>query len=87
MYSRTSSRGLTCLKSVGHLDFTPRQIWLSLCGGITYRKMYDKNIDESSIITKEAPNIYFMYQKSKSLLVINARDFIIVNFMAEVSSH
>lgn len=49
--------------------------------------MYDKNIDESSIISKEAANLYFMYQKSKSLLVINARDFIIVNYMAQVSSH
>jgi len=47
--------------------------------------MYDKNIDESSIFTKEAPNLYVMYQKSKSLLVINARDFIIVNYMAQVS--
>jgi len=82
MFSRTSARGLTCLKSIGHLDFTPRQVWLTLCSGITYRKMYDKNIDESTIITKEAANTYVMYQKSKSLMVINARDFIIVNYMA-----
>lgn len=47
--------------------------------------MYDKNIDESAIITKEAPNLYVMYQKSKKLPLINARDFIIVNYMAQVS--
>ena len=37
IFSRSSTRGLTCLKAVGHLDFTPKQVWLTLCGGSQYR--------------------------------------------------
>ena len=85
MFSRTSARGLFCLRATGHLDYSPKIVWLTLCGGIKYQQMYDKNIDESSTITKEAPNLYVMYQKSKSMNIINARDFIIVNFMSQVS--
>jgi hypothetical protein len=37
MWHRSSERGLACLKSQGSLDFTPRQIWLTLMGGQQYK--------------------------------------------------
>jgi len=61
MWHRSSERGLACLKSTGHLDFTPRQIWLTLVGGPEYKSQYDKNIAESTRLEKIAPNTYTMY--------------------------
>ena len=64
------------MKAVGEMPFSVAQVHRCLCDG-RYRTMYDQNIAESSMLGKWAANSYFIYQKSKSMLMVSSRDFII----------
>lgn len=86
MWSRDSERGLTCLKSQGNLDFTPRQVFLTLAGGMKYRVMYDKNVEDGFCFEKVTVNTYVQYQAARKIPLVSQRDFIIVNHMVQVSS-
>lgn len=71
MWHRSSERGLACLKATGLLDYTPRQVWLALMGGMKYKSLYDKNIDESTRFEKVVPNTYTMYQRTRKIPLIS----------------
>ena len=71
MWHRSSERGQACLKAQGTLDFTPKQVWLTLMGGMRYKSQYDKNIDEIIRFEKVVPNTYTMYQRSRKIPLIS----------------
>ena len=43
-----------------------------------YRQSYDINIDTTKLLKQYAPNTYIIYQKSRKIIVVSSRDFVLV---------
>ena len=50
-----------------------------------YRPMYDKNIDAASVLQKVAANTYFIYQKTKGVMVVSSRDFVLAHHVCHLT--
>ena len=49
-----------------------------------YRPMYDDNIEKAEVLSKVAANTYMIYQKTKSMLVVSSRDFVLTHHVCHV---
>lgn len=50
-----------------------------------YRKLYDENIEESYFLSKICANTYSTYYKSKKVMIVASRDFVVTQFVHQVS--
>lgn len=73
----TSPRGYNVLKATGVLPHHVDWCFKTLADGEA-RLKYDVNIQETSFIKKVAVNTYVGYQKSKKIVIVSERDFVIV---------
>lgn len=82
---RTSERGLSMMRCSKKFEFTPEEIFLTLCDG-ALRQDYDPNIEITKNLQKIAANTYACYQKAKRIMmVISPRDFVIVTYFHQVT--
>jgi hypothetical protein len=82
--SKISKRGLNTMRCSKVLPFNVEHVFLTMMDG-RYRKIYDKDIDETNYRTKICTNIFTCYQKSLKKFVVSSRDFVIVTFLHKVS--
>ena len=59
-------------------------VFKTLCDG-AYRQIYDVNIDETTYMKKICANVTVLYQLSKKIAIVSPRDFVIINYMHQVS--
>ena len=72
------------MKSTGVFDFPLMQVFCTLHDS-AYRPIYDTNIDQARLIKKVACNTYFIYQKTKSMLGVSSRDFVLCHHVVQLS--
>ena len=73
---------INAVRGVGVIDAPLDQVFLTLHDS-SYKKYFDANIDEASIVKKVAPNTYINYQRSKSLFLISAREFVLLHHLCK----
>lgn len=76
---KNSSTGRYILKAQGHIDHAPIDVWRLLVHG-EMRKEWDSFSDEHFFTKKYGANLYGVYSRSKQILVVSGRDFVL-NFM------
>ena len=75
--------GVPALKSTSILPFPIMQIFATLHDS-RYRPIYDGNIEVASVLQKVAANTYYIYQKTKSILVVSSRDLVLAHHVAHI---
>ena len=75
--------GVPALKSTSILPFPIMQIFATLHDS-RYRPIYDSNIEAASVLQKVAANTYYIYQKTKSILVVSSRDLVLAHHVAHI---
>lgn len=81
---RSSDRGFNTLRASAVLPFNIMDIFCTMMDAKS-RPLYDVNIDESShTICRLAANTTAIYQKSKKILIVSSRDFVLVSHLHRV---
>eukprot|EP00350_Pseudokeronopsis_sp_OXSARD2_P002030 CAMPEP_0170554910 /NCGR_PEP_ID=MMETSP0211-20121228/12787_1 /TAXON_ID=311385 /ORGANISM="Pseudokeronopsis sp., Strain OXSARD2" /LENGTH=204 /DNA_ID=CAMNT_0010864349 /DNA_START=1642 /DNA_END=2256 /DNA_ORIENTATION=+ len=75
--SRTSPSGGNSIKATGTLDYPAEDIF-KVIGNSAYRQIYDKNYDQGHYVMKIGKQAMLIYQKTKKISVVSARDFLLV---------
>ena len=82
---RISTRGFNTLKASAVLPFNIMDIFCTMMSP-EHRPQYDDNIDPSSnTIKRLADNTTAIYQKSKKILILSSRDFVLISYLHKVS--
>ena len=74
---------LPCMKSCGILPFPIMQVFACLHDS-RYRPKYDENIEAAGVLSKVAANTYFIYQKTKSMMMVSSRDLVLAHHVSHV---
>lgn len=86
VWQRTSEEGLKAMKAQAIIDWSPQDVF-RVIGDSAYRKDYDAVYDEGRILQKIADQTFIMYQKTKKIAVVSARDFVFMLHMNRVRIH
>jgi len=65
------------MKAQGIVNQSPLNLF-RLIGNDSYRVQYDGTYDEGKVIDRIADQTYFVYQKSKKISIVSARDFVLI---------
>jgi hypothetical protein len=81
---RTSARGLNTFKCARVLPAPVLDVFRTLLDG-AYRQDYDENVVETEFLKKFCENIFCLYQRSKKVIVVSPREFLLINYNHKVS--
>ena len=76
--------GVTAMRSQGVIEYSLMETFMTLHNS-RYRLIYDKDIDKAGVLKKIAANTYYIYQKSKSMMFVASRDFVLIHHLHLVS--
>lgn len=77
IWLRTTPSGDNAMKAQAIVNRSPMQVF-KVIGNDSYRKTYDETYGEGFLIEKIADQTYFVYQRSKKIAIVSARDFILI---------
>ena len=77
IWLRTTPSGDNAMKAQAIVNRSPMQVF-KVIGNDSYRKTYDETYGEGYLIEKIADQTYFVYQRSKKIAIVSARDFILI---------
>lgn len=77
IWLRTTPSGDNAMKAQAIVSKSPMQVF-KVIGNDSYRKTYDETYAEGFLIEKIADQTYFVYQRSKKIAIVSARDFILI---------
>ena len=77
IWLRTTPSGDNAMKAQAIVNRSPMQVF-KVIGNDSYRKTYDETYGEVFLIEKIADQTYFVYQRSKKIAIVSARDFILI---------
>lgn len=75
---------VTAMRANGIVPYSLDELFLTLHDSSS-RQIYDSDIDVSETLKKVAANTYYVYEKSKAMMFVSARDFIYVHYNHRVS--
>ena len=74
--SKKSERGLHVMRASGPIDHPPIWVWRAEKNGAD-RGLWDHTCDASFYIQKEGVNGYVAYNRSKRVMIVEGRDFVV----------
>lgn len=77
IWLRTTPSGDNAMKAQAIVSKSPMQVF-KVIGNDSYRKTYDETYAEGFLIEKIADQTYFVYQRSRKIAIVSARDFILI---------
>ena len=77
IWLRTTPSGDNAMKAQAIVSRSPMQVF-KVIGNDSYRKTYDETYAEGFLIEKIADQTYFVYQRSRKIAIVSARDFILI---------
>lgn len=77
IWLRTTPSGDNAMKAQAIVSRSPMQVF-KVIGNDSYRKTYDETYGEGFLIEKIADQTYFVYQRSRKIAIVSARDFILI---------
>ena len=77
IWLRTTAEGCNGMKAQGIVNRSPLQIF-KVISNDDYRKTYDATYDEGRLLEKIAVQTFFVYQKSRKIAIVSARDFVLI---------
>lgn len=77
IWLRTTPSGDNAMKAQAIVNRSPMQVF-KVIGNDSYRKTYDETYGEGFLIEKIADQTYFVYQRSRKIAIVSARDFILI---------
>ncbi|CDW82258.1 star-related lipid transfer protein 4 [Stylonychia lemnae] len=77
IWQRTSENGLKCMKAQGIIEKKADDI-VKVIGDDDYRKYFDPVFDFSTVLERVADQTYMVYQKTKRVAIVSARDFMFI---------
>ena len=79
--TKKTEHDLVAVHATGIIPFSMREIFCIIHDN-HYKKQYDKDIDQSHVLKKIAANTYYLYQKSKAMTFVAARDFVLMHHIS-----
>jgi len=83
IWTRPGQNGNNSVKCRGPVNFPP-EIIFKVIGDSKYRKTYDKNYDSGHFLMKVGAQTYIFYQKTAKIMIVSARDFIVLLTMNQL---
>lgn len=77
IWQRTTKEGLKAVKCQGVVEHDATSILKVICDD-RYRRSFDSNYDNGHYIQRIADQTYLMYQRTKKVAIVAARDFVFV---------
>jgi hypothetical protein len=74
---RTTAEGLNSIKARGMINWSTQQIF-RVIGDDKYRKQYDPIYDSSTFLERIADQTFLVYHKTKKVMVVGPRDFVLL---------
>lgn len=73
---RSEESGLMSMRSTGRVEFSPLDVWRCI-NYIPWRKDWDVNLDTINFMSKEGAGAYTIYNRTKKIMVVAGRDFVL----------
>ena len=76
--TKKTEHDINAVHAIGNIKHNIRDVY-GIIHDPEYKKEYDKDVEISKVLKKICANTYYLYNKTKAMTFVSARDFVLVH--------